>query len=321
MKIAIIGAGLTGLTAAAVLKEKGVSGVTLFDKGKSPGGRLATRRIGEGRADHGAQFFTVRTEELKKEADQWLEKGWIQKWFGDPYPRFAGAEGMNRLAKRLAEELDVRTNTRIVRIQEYDQGFELFAETGESFQAEALLLTIPAPQAIDLLNESRIPAGHELAGIRFNPCFVAMASLKKELSLGNQGHLDSSLPQGLERIADQSEKGISIEPIASIYMTGEWSAEHFEKQDDEVVSLILDKVKDYVSFENVKSVQLKRWRYAEAVQPYHRPFMDLGTNHPFLAAGDAFLREDDPAGRTRFESAFLSGIDAGEELYRRGKMT
>ncbi|WP_338779987.1 FAD-dependent oxidoreductase [Metabacillus sp. FJAT-52054] len=319
MKIAIIGAGLTGLTAAAVLKEKGVSSITLFDKGKSPGGRLATRRIGEGRADHGAQFFTVRTEELKKEADQWLEKGWIQKWFGDPYPRYAGAEGMNSLAKHLAEELDVKTNTRIVQIEEKEHGFELFAESGESFQAEAILITIPAPQAVDLLTASRIRAGHELAGIRFNPCFVAMASLKKDLSIGSEGHLDSGLPEGLERIACQSEKGISIEPIVSIYMTGEWSAEHFEKQDEEITSIILDKVKEYVPMENVNSVQLKRWRYAEAVQPYHRPFLDLRTEHPLLAAGDAFLREDDPAGRTRFESAFLSGMDAGEELYERAK--
>ena len=59
--VLIIGAGLAGLMAANSLKEQGWQ-VTLVDKGRSVGGRLATRRIGPGRADHGTQFFTARTQ-------------------------------------------------------------------------------------------------------------------------------------------------------------------------------------------------------------------------------------------------------------------
>ena len=53
----IIGAGLSGLSAAQTLVRSGRS-VLVVDKGRGVGGRLATRRIGDATLDHGAQFFT-----------------------------------------------------------------------------------------------------------------------------------------------------------------------------------------------------------------------------------------------------------------------
>ena len=58
-RVGIVGAGMTGLTAAAELQKEGIE-VFLLDKGKSVGGRMATRRVGDGKADHGAQFFEIR---------------------------------------------------------------------------------------------------------------------------------------------------------------------------------------------------------------------------------------------------------------------
>ena len=54
----IVGAGMSGLMTAITLPPD--RRITILDKGRSVGGRLATRRIDGGRADHGAQFFTVR---------------------------------------------------------------------------------------------------------------------------------------------------------------------------------------------------------------------------------------------------------------------
>ncbi|TGN44114.1 FAD-dependent oxidoreductase, partial [Paracoccus liaowanqingii] len=60
IRVAIIGAGLAGLTCAGRLAQAGLS-VTLFDKGRGPGGRLATRRADDGlRFDHGALWLAAR---------------------------------------------------------------------------------------------------------------------------------------------------------------------------------------------------------------------------------------------------------------------
>ena len=63
MNVVVIGAGLSGLIAAQSLQAHGHK-LLVVDKGRSPGGRLATRRIGPATLDHGAQFFTVRSEEF-----------------------------------------------------------------------------------------------------------------------------------------------------------------------------------------------------------------------------------------------------------------
>jgi predicted NAD/FAD-dependent oxidoreductase len=106
-EIAIIGAGISGLMAATYLAEKGKNSV-LFDKGRGPGGRMSTRRFGEFRLDHGAQFFTVRDPRFEKYVQSWEKAGVAKIWCkgfsgtGDGHPRFCGTEGMNSIPKWLA---------------------------------------------------------------------------------------------------------------------------------------------------------------------------------------------------------------------------
>src|SRR5512139_368795 len=109
----IVGAGLSGLMAAAVLVGGGATPIML-DKGRSPGGRLATRRLGPGRADHGAQFFTVRSSAFAAWANRWQQAGRVFVWsYGwsegslaaaptDSHARYAASGGMNALTQHLA---------------------------------------------------------------------------------------------------------------------------------------------------------------------------------------------------------------------------
>lgn len=56
MRVVVVGAGIAGLMAAQSLSNSGHD-VVVVDKGRSPGGRLATRRINDATLDHGAQFL------------------------------------------------------------------------------------------------------------------------------------------------------------------------------------------------------------------------------------------------------------------------
>ena len=78
--VLIIGAGISGLMAATKLEESGCS-VTVLDKGRNYGGRMATRTFDEGIFDHGAQFFTVRQPIFKTYVDQWSAADIIRIWF------------------------------------------------------------------------------------------------------------------------------------------------------------------------------------------------------------------------------------------------
>ncbi|HKH58940.1 MAG TPA: FAD-dependent oxidoreductase, partial [Rubrobacter sp.] len=122
----VVGAGISGLLAAKKLNEKGWT-VTVLDKSRGVGGRMATRRVGEGNFDLGAQFFTVRSERFAGLVEDWLGAGVATEWtrgFADSegrpnedgYPRYRGAEGMTSIPKYISRGLDVRTGERVVRV-------------------------------------------------------------------------------------------------------------------------------------------------------------------------------------------------------------
>ncbi|MGV2621165.1 UNVERIFIED_CONTAM: NAD(P)-binding protein [Halobacillus marinus] len=315
-EITIVGAGLAGITAARRFKKQGRDNFVLVDKGRSVGGRLATRRVAQGKADHGAQFFTVRTEELEEETQEWLDEGWVKRWFGEDYPRYTAVDGMNGLAKQLAQNIRTSLHTKVVKLMEIDGGYRLFGEDGAEWQSDKVLFTMPAPQVVELIRNSNLDmdpsSWKQLKDILFEPTYVGIYHFNEATGLPDGGHLDKDLPEGVERVVDHQKKGISEDPIVSVYMQGDWSRKHYGE--DYVLSLIKDKVDTYLDWSHLESEQLKRWRYAQAKKVVQQSYLDLSGDGRLVVAGDAFLRPNDQAGRTRLESAYLSGKDAAAFL-------
>ena len=117
MKIVVVGAGISGSVCAWRLARDGHE-VTLVEKGRGVGGRMATRRMEGARIDHGAQFFTVRDPRMKELLSLWENEEAVVPWY-DHIPgrsdvptgqRYRGTEGMTSLAKVLAKEFNVETS-------------------------------------------------------------------------------------------------------------------------------------------------------------------------------------------------------------------
>lgn len=62
-KIAIIGAGMSGLNLANHLAD--VAEIVVFEKSDKLGGRIATHQTSDFTFDHGAQFFTAKSPAFK----------------------------------------------------------------------------------------------------------------------------------------------------------------------------------------------------------------------------------------------------------------
>ena len=125
MRVAIIGAGVAGLSAARELAAQGTH-VQLFDKSRGVGGRMTTRYAGDWEFDHGAQYFTVSDEGFRAEIDKAVAAGVAAPWSARAVylktgeltsdtgrPRFVGAPRMNALPKFWAEGLDIQTGRRV----------------------------------------------------------------------------------------------------------------------------------------------------------------------------------------------------------------
>ena len=77
-KLAIIGAGISGLSLANLLKDK--FQITIFEKARGVSGRMSTRRAEPYFFDHGAQYFTARTDEFQKFLKPMLDNGLVKRW-------------------------------------------------------------------------------------------------------------------------------------------------------------------------------------------------------------------------------------------------
>ncbi len=144
--------------------------VVLVDKGRSVGGRLATRRIGGATVDHGAQFFTVRTPAFRRQVDDWVDRGLVTVWSHgftttDGHPRYVATSGMNSLAKDLATGLDVRCSTMAFGIRPGSGAvapWQVVIDDGTVHDADAVIVTTPLPQAYALLADSGIAFAESL---------------------------------------------------------------------------------------------------------------------------------------------------------------
>ncbi|WP_214742328.1 MULTISPECIES: FAD-dependent oxidoreductase [unclassified Exiguobacterium] len=312
MKIGIIGAGLSGIIAARQLVRQGHV-VELIEKSRSVGGRLATRRIGNGRADHGAVYFTVRGEELEREVQSWINANWVRVWYADPYPRYVAIDGMNALAKRLAEGLTVQLNERVENIQvEEDETVTVKTDvTTRSY--DRLVMTSPLPQSFDLLGDLAAHVEPALLRLIYAPTFVGLFECAGDVQIGADGILDHDLTPGLLKVIDNRQKGISATSLVSVYMEEAWSEDWYERPEAETLAEVERLLREEVGDIDLVSKQLKRWRYAQAKEVWHESFYQVN-HYPIYLAGDIFLEADDPSGRTRFESAYLSGLRVAETI-------
>lgn len=305
----ILGAGLAGLTAARFLTQRGLI-VTVLDKGRGVGGRLASRSFDGGRFDHGAQYFSVKTPDFREFLKPFKTVGLVREWNVRPdnHPRYAVRGGMNGLAKALAETLDVRTGEKVIRLlPETSGGCTLLTEAGNRFFAENLILTLPVPQALALFEASEINLSEAdraaLTALDYDPCWAVMATLTAPPNLPAPGGL--SLENGpIAWLADNGQKGLSQKPAVTLHASAAFSREHLEADPQTVQQLLLDAVRDYVPAETVETVQTHRWRYSLAARRHPEPFLKLDLPFSAWIGGDAF-------GIGNVEGAFLSGKGMG----------
>ena len=162
----IIGAGLAGLVAAKQLADRGQQ-VRVVDKGRSVGGRLATRRMGAAVLDHGAQFFTARSDDFNAAVADWIGAGVVEEWCrgfeieGDGYPRYRAVGGMNQLAKHLRSTLpdtvEVLTGHRAASIIPLADRYAISYDGAirSPDESRAVICTAPVPQALELIAYAR----------------------------------------------------------------------------------------------------------------------------------------------------------------------
>lgn len=307
MKYLVVGAGLAGLTAARHLQTLGGQ-ATVLEKGRGPGGRMATRRIGGQRFDHGAQHFSATSPRFRAAVEGWRAAGVAEEWFREGgRARFRGVGGMNAIPKYLAAGLDVRLNSRIAEVAWRGGEWHLRTEAGEEHCGAGLVVTAPVPQALELLGGVTGRMVGRLKQVQFRSCFALMAALDGDSGLGEAGFVEPG--EGpVQWLADNARKGITEGPGAvTIHATAAFTRSHYDDPAERVAGLMLEAGKGWLGGSGVREWQLHRWRYSMAETREAEPCLAMKEPGPLVLAGDGF-------GFPGVEGAFLSGFAAAMAL-------
>ena len=335
LRVVVVGAGLTGLVAARELLDSGTD-VTIVDKGRSVGGRLATRRIADARLDHGAQFFTVRSPAFQRRVDDWVERDVVRVWNhgfggGDGHPRYIGTDGMNSIAKDLARDVEVETSTLAFGLRPasdptHGARWELVIDDGSVRPADAVIFTCPLPQTFALLADVGIWDSRDEATDEAHDAIVARLGIELDPTLfriqydrtiGLLTTVDGPTavpdPGGVQEaddvfsfIGDNQSKGVSPTPAVTFHATPAWSEDHWDDDNGDLLRALTAAAEPWLGDATIVERQLKKWRFATPRTIWPDPCWTTAEG-TIIVAGDAFAGP-------KVEGAHNSGLAAAHAL-------
>lgn len=314
MRIAVVGAGLAGLTAASRLVAAGHD-VVVFEKSRGAGGRMATRVVdladGDGLEsplrltfDHGAQHFTVSDDRFGTAVAQWLQDGVVRvrrdrvvtvdagtvTHGEDAVTRYVGADGMAGIGRSLARGLDVRYGARV-------DALDLIG------RFDRCVVAVPAPQAVPLLAPFAPTLADVAATVRMEACWAALVTFAGPMG-GLAGTFDAAFAAAspLSWVARMPAPA----PLDSwvVHAGTEWSADYLEDPPEAVLPRLLAAFAALVRADlpPVRYATAHRWRFARAANvPATGALHDR--RRGLTVCGDWCLG-------ARVEGAYLSGLAA-----------
>ena len=308
MKIAVVGAGISGLVCAKHLVAGGQE-VTVLEKSRSLGGRCATRKFGDHVVDTGAQYFTVRDPIVRKEIEQVagvqfkkitqpiLIAGKKGEVYREGEERFYIGNGNNRLGAMLADGLEIRKEVEVGVVTLVGKEWEV---AGGRY--DVVVSSAPWPQSAKILGGSQDAVGYE-------PNLTALLEYNGGWSGAVYAQIDSSGEDPLSWVACENAKVGRVVDGSTVYViqaSAKYSRENLEKKPEEWVGDLQARLEQAWGLNPEKRGQVMshRWRYARR---------ERDSGHPAELPKGLYLCGDSEVD-SRLESVWRSGKETAEKI-------
>jgi predicted NAD/FAD-dependent oxidoreductase len=325
LKIAIIGAGLAGLALAHKLKAINKT-VTVFEKSRGVGGRMATRYAEPFQFDHGAQYFTCRDNEFSEFIDSHMKQNHVQNWSGkivtlnslnDPAPlesdekKFIAVPKMNALCKNLSSGLDIRLSVQVQDLNCTDANSWQFRDQNNMLYQgfDWVISTAPAPQTQALFPHDFVDF-ETLTNVKMTGCYSLMLGYHSAPPLAWDGAFVQNSPIGWICINSRKPERNTEAYSVLVQTSNAWAEAHLEDDQNAVQNLLLKEFQKITDTSHVSPdhLALHRWRYAGVESAAVKDFL-IDPRLKLAACGDWCIEG-------RVEAAFQSASALVAELER-----
>lgn len=292
--VAIVGAGVTGLSLARALRDLGAA-AALFDKGRGPGGRTSTRRAGKevGRGwDHGTPAFAAEGADFAAMVDRWRSAGLVEPWLErGGTTLWTGVPGMSGLCRGLAHGLPLLHGMRVVGIEQGRDGWTVRGEDRHAGPFPLLALTAPAPQALELVADVSDLLAKPLAKVEYEPCWTLLAETAPAEAVPLRVAGDPGVPEGIAKIICEDTKPHRVAPAHgmrwTVHADPAWSAARID-EDPDGPGRELTAALEQVLGAPVRRAYAHRWLMARVAKGLKQPFL-LDAEAGLAWAGDACM--------------------------------
>ncbi|MGF1535052.1 MAG: NAD(P)/FAD-dependent oxidoreductase [Elainellaceae cyanobacterium] len=352
--VAIVGAGLSGLICGRSLRQQGYR-TLILEKSRGLGGRLATRRIETATVDHGVRYLENQgphTQNLIEQmtalgvtvpaaapvaiaqaGDQSLGQMSQQPILQEPV--YVAPQGMTAIAKALAANLTVHRQHRVERIAPQSDCWCLQMSGAEHLRtatARAVVLAIPAPQVVQLLqplvSDLENDLGDEIesllqaaSAVEFAPCFSVMVGYPNGKGLdqlggqpgGQLGLLFSNAQIGhdLRWIGFEGQKRTLLNGVVVLQSSTVFAQQALDRLSlDQVTERLLtaaQRLPQIAALGEPQWTQTHRWRYGFCHRPHPQSCLNALAPLPLVCCGDW-------CGGSTLEQAIQSGLSAAQAI-------
>jgi renalase len=324
-RVAVVGAGVAGLSAAGRLLDAGLD-VRVFEKSRGLGGRLAVRRQdGIGSFDLGAQFMTAESVAFRQVLAEASSRGLVAPWEGRlvhisahgtesarSRTRYVGVPGMNAWVKSMVKQEFVNLGHQVAQVRQEADGRWSLDGARDSF-FDAVVLAIPAPQAQALLG-TKIPLADEtsllLAQETMEPCWCVYAAFDDRVDLPFDGAFvrDPGLPfSWIARDSSKPGRGTTRDHWV-LHASPAWSRQHFDVDPKTVTDILLAALASLAgkALPPAAHVGSHRWRYAAPI--------GQGLSSPQWSGSQRIGVVGDWVSGGRVEGAYLAGVSMADAI-------
>ena len=303
--IAIIGSGICGLTIASALRDTRAE-ITIYDKGRRPGGRAASRTIEGCVFDHGApaipnevaKHFVADTKRTK------------EQWLLNKKTAHCPIGGISNFSRDLADDLRVLQSATVLNSERNEKGLALKLKSGASIEnIDTLILTPPAIQSAELIQRIEPTLCEEiLENSRMSPAWVVLFKAANNLDFEDY---TANATGAIANIRCERTKPGREESSSSSWYTAEcsleWSKKNLEKSPDWVSSEVLNILRaELETTFSADHCMAHRWRYASTEVP-------IGSDYLVNDDRDVWIAGDWCRGNG-IESAHTSGLSVAQKL-------